>query len=1366
MDDLGALIGASPAIEAVRTTVTRLTRGGQAARRPPAVLIQGETGTGKGLLASLLHRTGPRARGPFVDVNCAAIPETLLESELFGFERGAFTDARQAKAGLFQTANRGTIFLDEIALLSAPLQAKLLKVLEEGAVRRLGSTRNEPLDVWVVSATNATLESAIREGRFRQDLYHRLAVVTITLPPLRDRGGDVLRLADHFLARTCTEYGLPRLTLSDDARAKLATYAWPGNVRELANVIERASLLADGTVLTGEMLQLAEAPASPARAAGAAAPRDVSVKRSVANLEEQLIVETLTETSWNISQTAQRLGISRNTLRARIRKYNLQPGAPAPRPAAVPAAPVMREPVAAPAPAIPSVPATAELSWETRRLTLLHVRLGARDAVYAGAEAARTVQMLVQKADAFGGRVIELATSGLTAAFGFDPVEDAPRRAALAALAMQKAVARHAPSSVDTTLRAAIHVAQAPTARVGAVAEIDGDAKRRLWPVLDAVIDDAEPGAIALTEAAMPLLERRFAVTETGTTHVTAGRIHRLGAYRPTPFDLGGQMGRFVGRAHELGFLRDRFQLARHGQGQVVALAGDAGIGKSRLLFEFLQGFADQQVVWLQGHCFSYASSVPYFPILEVVRDVARVMETDTPEETADKIRRFVDGLRMNPQDSAPYLLHLLGIKDDTDAVATLGPEVIRTRAIETLHAIVLRTSERTPLVLAIEDLHWIDPASEEYLLSLVERITRARLLLVVTHRPGYQPPWARKSIASQMSLQPLAPDDSLTIVRVVFGRDEVAQPLADAILTKAEGNPFFLEELARAAREHGEAQPLAPPDTVPEVLLARINRLPTEDRRVLQSAAVIGKDFTVDVLREIAGADEDAVHQALQRLRAAEFIDEITVLAPEYTFKHALTHDVAYESLPSPERRALHAKTLEAIERVHAERRAENVERLAHHAFHGERWEQAVAYLIEAGRKAAGRAANREAVACFEQTLAALDRLPGTRARTEQAIDVRFEIRNPLHLLGDFDRIFSHLQQAHDLAAVIDDQARIGWVLSYLCQTSRLTGNPGQAIDFGHRAVTVAAARDDFALQVATELHLGSAYEDLGDYRRASEILRGIVERIPAERVHDRFRLSGLPSVVGRAHLVCCLAELGEFEEGLRQAREATRLAEEVFDPHGLVNAYFGLATLGIMRGDLDPTITVLERGLELCQSANVSLMLPRVSASLGLVYARSGRVDEGLALLEQSVERTMTMKLMNMYSIFLTWLGEASLRAGHVARAREHGERALARAREFSELAHEAHALALLGDVAAHGDAPDETAAREHYRQALGVAEVLGMRPLLGRCHLELGAHSRRAGDHASAAEHLRKAVDLFDAMDMRGALERAEGERKALG
>src|SRR3989454_5185333 len=302
MGPLAGLIGESPGLVAVRKQVEQLLRRQGASRRLPPILILGETGTGKGLLARAIHEAGPRTAGPFVAVNCAAIPETLLEAELFGFERGAFTDAHQAKAGLFQTAHRGTLFLDEIGLLPENLQAKLLTALEDRAVRRLGSTRAEPVDVWIISATSEDLKAGTRRRGFREELYHRLAVMTLRLPPLRARGQDILTLAEHFLTRTCTEYGLAPKILAEDARAALVAYRWPGNAREVANVMERVALLVDGPLVRADNLELAtprkQRASPPEETTPSDAPVGISLGQTVEEVERRRILEALHETRW------------------------------------------------------------------------------------------------------------------------------------------------------------------------------------------------------------------------------------------------------------------------------------------------------------------------------------------------------------------------------------------------------------------------------------------------------------------------------------------------------------------------------------------------------------------------------------------------------------------------------------------------------------------------------------------------------------------------------------------------------------------------------------------------------------------------------------------------------------------------------------------------------------------------------------------------------------------------------------------------------------------------------------------------------------------------------------------------------------
>src|SRR5262245_11943731 len=428
MNALAELLGDSPGMVALREAVSRLVERRTEARRLPPVLMRGETGTGKGLLARALHRAGPRAAGPFVDVNCAAIPETLLEAEMFGVERGAFTDARETKPGLFRTAHRGTLFLDEIGLLPIGLQVKLLSAIEEQRIRRLGGTRSEPVDVWIIAATNEDLPTAIRAGRFREDLYHRLSVITLSLPPLRERGDDVLLLANHFLSRACSEYDLPAKVFTPDARAALATHAWPGNVRELHNVMERVALLSDARAITAAMLGL------PVRAPESAPPADHLTRDEGEVAERERLLNALRETDWNVSRAAVLLGVGRNTIRYRISKFGLRPGDEAEseqRPAG--GTPTVEPPPAAPVDE--TIPVRPTVRWEHRRLTLLYATLAGTREETALLEASRAVEACIQKVDSFGGRIEELSQSAALAVFGLDPVEDAADRAALTAMA-------------------------------------------------------------------------------------------------------------------------------------------------------------------------------------------------------------------------------------------------------------------------------------------------------------------------------------------------------------------------------------------------------------------------------------------------------------------------------------------------------------------------------------------------------------------------------------------------------------------------------------------------------------------------------------------------------------------------------------------------------------------------------------------------------------------------------------------------------------------------------------------------------------------------------------------------------------------
>ena len=321
--DLSALQGESAGMQRLRATMRQLLEAESRLQDgdAPAVLVRGETGTGKELVARALHHSGPRRDKPFVELNCAALPAQLLESELFGHERGAFTDARERKLGLVETAEGGTLFLDEIGDMEPALQAKLLKLLEERTVRRLGSVREQRVNVRVVAATHRPLDQLVREGRFRADLYFRLRVVQLELPPLRERGDDVLRLARHFLAQHAQRYGQRVPALGCGVAEALAAHAWPGNVRELRNLLEQAVLLcqADAIQLADLGLHAASdlAWAAAGRAEGDATPH------TLPELERRALEEALGRCGGNVSQAARHLGISRDTLRYRMEKHGL-----------------------------------------------------------------------------------------------------------------------------------------------------------------------------------------------------------------------------------------------------------------------------------------------------------------------------------------------------------------------------------------------------------------------------------------------------------------------------------------------------------------------------------------------------------------------------------------------------------------------------------------------------------------------------------------------------------------------------------------------------------------------------------------------------------------------------------------------------------------------------------------------------------------------------------------------------------------------------------------------------------------------------------------------------------------------------------
>jgi class 3 adenylate cyclase/tetratricopeptide (TPR) repeat protein len=975
----------------------------------------------------------------------------------------------------------------------------------------------------------------------------------------------------------------------------------------------------------------------------------------------------------------------------------------------------------------------------------------------------------------YEGTVNQVLGDGVMALFGA-PVahEDHAVRAGYAALTMLSAVARvneelRRDHGIEVQVRVGLNSGEVVVRSIGNDLHMDYSAIGQTTHLAARMEQLATPGTIRLTQETARLTEGFVQVRSLGLVPVKGLRepveMFELVRAIPSQGRLQAAIARgltpFVGRQPEMAVLEDTLAQAGGGRGQIVALVGEPGVGKSRLYREFTSSSRTAGWLVLESASVSYGKATAWGPLTDLLRRYMGIEEADDARRIQEKIAGKLLTLDEALRPAVIPLSALLGITVNDGGWQKLEPRERRQQILESVKRVLLRESYVGPVILVFEDLHWIDSETQAFLDALVPSMTTARLLLLVNYRPEYAHGWMNLRNYSQLRIEPLGPEVAESLLELLLGTDPSVAALKPLLVERTEGNPFFLEESVRSLVETGHlvgdrgsyrlARPLEAitvPATVRAVLDARIDRLPASDKRLLQCAAVIGKNVRFALLEAVADLAQDELHLALGRLAAAELLLEASLFPElELTFRHAVTHEMTYASLLTERRRELHARVLDALLRSTAAH-GEPLSQLAHHAYRAGRWEEAVDYLRRAAGASLDRSAAEEAATSLERALDALTHIPASTERSTIEIDIRLELRTTLFRLGRHPAIVEHLSQAEALAEQLGDGGRLGWVHVYRAYHFGAEGDDPRSEAAALTALASATKNNDRRLELTATFHLAQLYARTAQYARAASLNERLVDAGESGSLAG-IEIGSAQLVVARLWLLWCLAEIGSFDEGLRRAEVLTRAAVDPFDR---LTVQLGHGLLYLRQGRLAEATSTIEAALPLCRTGNLGVWFPAIASPLGYAYVLSGRLADGLPLLEQAVEATAQRGAV--HALRIAHLAEAHLLAGDGEKTRELVSQALEAARARGERAHEAYALRVLGRAVA-GTSSIE--AEGHLRAAVALADELGMRPLAAQARLDLTVVYEQRGTLAERDATAREARHLLEAMAMRDWLAR---------
>jgi class 3 adenylate cyclase/tetratricopeptide (TPR) repeat protein len=991
------------------------------------------------------------------------------------------------------------------------------------------------------------------------------------------------------------------------------------------------------------------------------------------------------------------------------------------------------------------------------------------------------IERMMEAVHRYEGTVNQVMGDGIMAIFGA-PVahEDHAVRACYAALRMRDMIGQLAADLLHTQgiaiqIRTGLNSGEVVVRSISNDLHMDYTAVGQTTHLAARLEQLATPGSILITADCLRLAEGYLETRPLGPIALkglaTPIEVHEVLAGAPIRSRLQAAAARgltpFVGRRLEMEALHEVLRRVFAGKGHGFAVIGQAGVGKSRLVHEFIHSPHVRGWLVLESKSISYGRATPYLPLIDFLKGYFNIVERDDIRTIRERVTGKVVLLDHSLQESIPPVLDLLGALPEDDSFRRLEPAQRQRLAASAVTRLMLSESGIQPVIMVFEDLHWNDMQTLGLLKAVLSSIRDSRVLLLVTYRPeDYDDKWVDQPHYRQLKLEPLAQEGLEQLLEVLLGADPQLASVKEFLVERTGGNPFFVEEIIRSLVEinvlagaRGQYRLEKPfssvqvPATVRAVLSARIDRLLPDQKRLLQEAAVVGKDVSFVLLQEIAGLPENELRARLTGLQSAEYLYESRLFPElEYTFKHSMTREVAYSTLLRERTRALHAQVAEALLKLAGGRLEEYVEQVAEHAEQGHVWPMAVEYLQRAGEKAFALYANEEAEKYFQRAVDALRHLPSSRETLELAVDLRFELRNALIPLSQLTRIKTCLEEVEPILTELGDKARSARYAAFKCNHHFLAGEQRRAIEVGTHGLQLAEAAGDDRIRGELLYRIGQSYHLLGENRRALQLLEQSIAAIAERRERVRFELSVIPAVVNRAWLVSVLAECGEFRPGVQHAKRALEIAEQANHPLSEVIGWLALGHVLRRKGELDGAINALERGVALSGRYSLPMWRLRVLSELGVSYAYSGRVTDGLQLTEQALRGAQEMRLMVDQPMLYVHLGQALMLADRANDAVAQGGRAVDIARAQEDRVGEAWGRFLVACSEWPESPPEIEEAMAHLDTALRLATACEARPLAALCSSALARLHEQRGDAAKAAELSAAARSVYTELDMR--------------